>query len=260
LHGTMTLYKAFIHSYNLPFVRLGLDTGGLKTLTDNLHKIHLQKLQRIYPSILLGALPLTPLEVSQLYQVIANSGFFAPLTTIREVMNQQHQLLNRVPLASQSLYDRKTMIQVQRALIGVAEQGTARYLKARFKDKTFAGKTGTTNDLRDSWFSGFSNRYLTVVWLGDDGNKSIHLTGSSGALRVWADIMAQLNADSLKLGIDPMLEWKSINIDDGGLSPSSCENTALLPFIKGTAPTRHSVCGATNALEKGINWLQKLLQ
>ena len=260
LHGEMTLYKAFIHSYNLPFVRLGLDSGGLKTLTENLQKIHLQKLQRIYPSILLGALPLTPLEVSQLFQVIANSGYFAPLTTIREVMNQRHQLLNRVPLQSQALFDRKSMIQVQRALIGVAEQGTARYLKSRFKHKTFAGKTGTTNDLRDSWFSGFSNRYLTVVWLGDDNNKSIHLTGSSGALRVWADIMAQLSAESLKLGIDPMLEWKTINIDDGGLSSPECENTALLPFVKGTAPARHSACATDNALEKGINWLQKLLQ
>ena len=260
LHGKMTLYKAFIKSYNLPFVRLGLKSGGLKTLVENLSTIHLQKLQHIYPSILLGALPMTPLEVTQLYQVIANSGYFAPLTTIREVMNGQHQLLNRVPLQSQALFDRVSMIQVQRALIGVTEAGTARYLKSRFKDKTFAGKTGTTNDLRDSWFAGFSNRYLGVVWLGDDANKSINLTGSSGALRVWADIMAQLDASSLKLSADPKLEWKTIDIESGGLTSPSCENSALLPFVKGAAPDFRSACRTTNALEKGINWLQKLLQ
>lgn len=260
LHGKMTLYQAFIKSYNLPFVNLGLASGGLKDLVQNLEKIHLQKLQRIYPSILLGALPMTPLEVSQFYQVIANAGYFAPLTTIRAVMNPQHQLLNRVPLESEALFDRKTMIQVQRALIGVTENGTARYLQTRFKDKTLAGKTGTTNDLRDSWFSGFSNRYLTVVWLGDDANNSIDLTGASGALRVWADIMTQLDVDALKLSADPDLEWKMVNVLDGGLTGKACEDSALLPFVKGTAPDYRSTCQADTSLEKGLNWLQKLLQ
>ncbi len=259
LHGKMTLYNAFIKSYNLPFVRLGLQDGGLKTLVENLQRIHLQKLKRIYPSILLGAMPMTPLEVTQLYQVIANSGYFSPLTTIREVLDADHKLLNRVPLQSQALFDRSTMIQVQRALIGVTEQGTARYLRTRFKDKTFAGKTGTTNDLRDSWFSGFTNRYLTVVWLGDDDNNSINLTGSSGALRVWADIMAQMNAQSLKLTADPQLEWKTIDILQGGLTSPSCETSALLPFVSGRAPDFTSDCRG-NTKEKGQSWLQRLLQ
>jgi penicillin-binding protein 1B len=257
LHGSSTLYNAFIKSYNLPFVHLGLEGEVLKSLTTNLYKMNLLKQQVIYPSILLGATLMTPLEVSQMYQVIANSGYFAPLTTIRSVMDGNHQLLTRIPVHSEELFNRQSMIQVQRALIGVAEEGTAKYLNQRYTQKTFAGKTGTTDDSRDSWFAGFSNRYLTVVWLGDDENQSINLTGSSGALRVWADIMGQFDADSLKLSADPELEWVYVNRMDGGVSGKSCKDSVLMPFMKGAKPNFNSNCNK-NYLEKGINWLQKL--
>ncbi len=257
LHGETTLYNAFIKSYNLPFVHLGLEQDVLQKVTADLNKINLVKQEVIYPSLLLGATLMTPFEISQMYQVIANSGYFAPLTTIRQVMDENHKVLTRIPVQSTELFNRQTMIQVQRAMIGVAEEGTARYLKTRFPDKTFAGKTGTTNDSRDSWFAGFSNRYLTVVWLGDDENKSINLTGSSGALRVWADIMSKLDADSLKLTADPQLEWNYIDRLNGGLSEKSCKDSVLMPFIKGTKPDFNSSCNK-NYLEKGIKWLQDL--
>ena len=257
LHGEMTLFDAFVHSYNLPFVQLGLENKSLEILTENLQKIHLLKQSRIYPSILLGATLMTPFEVAQMYQVIANSGYFSPLTTIRQVMDKDQNILTRVPLDSEAVFQRAQMIQVQRALIGVAEQGTARYLATRFPDKTVAGKTGTTNDLRDSWFAGFSNRYLTVVWLGDDDNKTINLTGSSGALRVWADVMNELSFDALKLGIEPSLEWSYINAQTGGKTKKNCTNSVLLPFVKGTQPDFSSHC-EKNYLENGIQWLQDL--
>lgn len=257
LHGKTTLYNAFIKSYNLPFVHLGLKQNTLQRVTQDLNKIKLVKQQVIYPSLLLGATLMTPLEISQMFQVIANSGYFAPLTTIRQVMDENHQVLTRIPLQSTELYNRQSMIQVQRAMIGVAESGTAKYLHSRFPDKTFAGKTGTTNDLRDSWFAGFSNRYLTVVWLGNDNNKSINLTGSSGALRVWADIMNKLDVNSLKLSADPELEWVYINRLNGGISGKACKDSVLIPFVKGTKPDFDSRC-AKNYLEKGINWLQDL--
>jgi len=255
----MTIYEAFVNSYNLPFVHLGLEEGGLKLLTDNLDKIKLVRQQVIYPSILLGTSLMTPFEVAQMYQVIANSGYFTPLTTIRQVMDNQNQVLTRIPLYSAKLFDRQAMVQVQRALIGVTEEGTARYLKNRFSEKTFAGKTGTTNDLRDSWFAGFSDRYITVVWLGDDENQPIDLTGSSGALRVWADIMHKMDDQSIKLGADPDLEWQYINRFTGGKSGKHCDDSILLPFTKGSQPDFSSNCDA-NYLEKGINWLQHQFQ
>jgi penicillin-binding protein 1B len=255
LHGKMTLYNAFIHSYNLPFVNLGVESGALQTLTEDLDKIHLQKQRVIYPSMLLGALQLTPYEVAQMYQVMANSGYFSPLTTIREVTDDHFQLLTRIPLSSQEVFDRRAMIQLQRAMIGVTEEGTARYLKSRFEEKTFAGKTGTTNDLRDSWFAGFSNRYLTVVWLGNDENHPTGLTGSSGALRVWADIMNRVDDSSLKLSPDPELEWIYVDKIKGGKTQKGCESSALLPFEKGKQPDFSSEC-KQDFIDRGIRWLQ----
>lgn len=258
LHGKMTLYEAFVNSYNLPFVHLGVEVNALQTLTHNLQKINLLRQSVVYPSILLGAALMTPFEVAQMYQVIANSGYFTPLTTIRQVMDGDNKVLTRIPLYSEEIYDRQTMIQVQRALIGVAEEGTARYLKTRYPQKTFAGKTGTTNDLRDSWFSGFSDRYLTVVWLGNDDNQPINLTGSSGALRVWADIMQNMDDLSVKLGVEPDLVWEYIDRKKGGITRSNCAGSVQLPFKKGTLPDFKSSC-SSNFLENGLNWLQEHL-
>ena len=257
LHGEMTLYQAFIKSYNLPFVRLGVKQGGLEALAENLQKLGLLKQSVVYPSMLLGATPMTPFEVAQLYQTIANSGYFAPLSTLRGVVDKQGQRLTRVPLSSRSLYDRSDMIQVQRAMIGVTEEGTARYLAQRFPGQTLAGKTGTTDDARDSWFAGFTDRLLTVVWLGSDGNQPIGLTGSSGALRVWADVMDEVGITPLRLEEDPQLEWHYVDRYSGALSSRGCKNSVLLPFRKGRAPDFRSACIETNLIQRAIQWLQE---
>jgi penicillin-binding protein 1B len=177
-----------------------------------------------------------------MFQVIANDGYFAPLTTIRSVTDQANRTLTRIPLESLKLFDRARMIQVQRAMIGVSEQGTASYLAERFGERTLAGKTGTTNDLRDSWFAGFSDRLLTVVWLGRDDNTPIHLTGSSGALRVWADIMELQGFDAFKLNSDDSLAWHYIDALDGGISQQGCTNSVLLPLPRDRIPQRRSPC------------------
>ena len=139
LHGQMSLYQAFIQSYNLPFVRLGVGER-LEALASNLARINLLKHDVVYPSMLLGTTSMSAYEVAQLYQVIANNGYFTPLTTIRSVADQDNHTLARVPLESYKLFDQASMIQVQRAMIGVTENGTARYLAERFKGRALAGK------------------------------------------------------------------------------------------------------------------------
>jgi len=242
LHGQTTLYDAFIHSYNLPFIWLGVNSGGIEELTQNLDKIRLLKHHVVYPSILLGTTAMSAFEVAQMFQVIANDGYFAPLTTIRSVTDQANRTLTRIPLESLKLFDRARMIQVQRAMVGVSEQGTARYLAERFGERTLAGKTGTTDDARDSWFAGFSDRLLGVVWLGRDDNAPIRLTGSSGALRVWADIMELQGFKAFKLNSDASLAWHYIDAMDGGISQQGCANSVLLPLPKDRIPQRRSPC------------------
>jgi penicillin-binding protein 1B len=77
---------------------------------------------------------------------------------------------------------------------GVFERGTAKTAAPKLaRNMPLAGKTGTTNDLRDSWFAGFGDDLVGVVWLGYDDNRESRLTGATGALRVWTDIMARLD-------------------------------------------------------------------
>ncbi len=241
LHGSMTLYQAFIRSYNLPFVGLGVD-GGLERLADDLVKIRLLKHDIVYPSMLLGTSAMSAFEVAQMYQVIANNGYFAPLTTLRGVSDRRQRPLERVAIESYKLFDQARLIQVQRAMVGVTENGTADYLGERFPALTLAGKTGTTNEARDSWFVGFSSRLLGVVWLGRDDNRPIGLSGSSGALRVWADVMARQGIESFRLSRDDSLAWRRIDPVDGGWVKQSCANGVLLPFPSGREPKRRSSC------------------
>ena len=241
LHGQMSLYQAFIQSYNLPFVRLGIGER-LEALANNLARIQLLKHDVVYPSMLLGTTSMSAYEVAQLYQVIANNGYFTPLTTIRSVADQDNHTLARVPLESYKLFDQASMIQVQRAMIGVSENGTARYLAERFPGLALAGKTGTTNDLRDSWFAGFSQRLLSVVWLGRDDNGPVSLTGSSGALRVWSDIMALQKFEPFKVSRDDSLSWRYINPIEAGITQQSCTNSVLLPFPENRIPVARSRC------------------
>jgi len=241
LHGAMSLYQAFVKSYNLPFVHLGIN-GGLEVLVKNLARINLLKHDVIYPSLLLGTTSMSAFEVAQMFQVIANNGYFTPLTAIRRVSDQRNKTLNRIPLASYKLFDQARIIQVQRALIGVSEEGTAKYLKSRFGDYTLAGKTGTTDDMRDSWFSGFSQQLLTVVWLGNDDNTPINLSGSSGALRVWAEIMQRIKIGPFKITRDDRLEWHPVNRFDGGITQQNCASSVLLPFIASRVPGKRSQC------------------
>ena len=241
LHGRMTLFRAFANSYNLPFVHLGVN-GGLELLADNLARMRMLKHDIVYPSILLGTTAMSAFEAAQMFQVIANNGYFAPLTSIRRVNDSNHRVLERRPLDSYALFDQPTMIQVQRAMIGVSESGTARYLSSRFGGRTIAGKTGTTNAARDSWFAGFTRRQLAVVWLGRDDNLPINLTGSSGALRVWADVMEAHGFESFRLTPDDSLEWRTIDAVDGGIAQQSCADGVLLPFPNDRVPRRRSAC------------------
>ena len=240
-HGKMTLYQAFVKSYNLPFIHLGVD-GGLEALVANLERIGLLKHDIVYLAILLGTSAMSAFEVAQMFQVIANNGYFTPLTTIRQVRDKTNRVLERIPLGSHKMFDQAQMIQVQRAMIGVAEEGTASYLSQRFKGQTLAGKTGTTNGARDSWFAGFSERLLGVVWLGRDDNAPINLTGASGALRVWADIWAQQTFKPFRISRDASLEWRYINRINGRLTRQHCDNSVLLPFLKPEIPAEYSAC------------------
>ena len=135
---------------------------------------------------------MSPFEVAAIYQTFAANGFSSPLNSVISVQDNQGVLLRRYPLEVEQVAEVKSVSLVNYALKQVTKQGTAKRLNKLLTVET-AGKTGTSDDLKDSWFAGFSRDHLAVVWLGNDNNTPTGLTGASGALKIWADIIKPLS-------------------------------------------------------------------
>jgi len=255
-HGTVPLYSALVHSYNQATVRLGMDLG-FERIANTLQRLGAEREIPAYPSMLLGAVGFTPYEVTGLYQTLASGGFHTPLRVIREVMTVDGEHLRRFPLEVEQTVDPTHVAVLVSALHEVTKTGTARSLQKRLPaGLTVAGKTGTTNDLRDSWFAGFSGEHLAVVWLGRDDNEPTGLTGSSGALTVWADIMNNIPTRPLAAPVTDKVAYYWIDQSSGLLSEANCEGAINLAFIEGTAPQEHTACRQTQTDSGG--WFKNL--
>jgi penicillin-binding protein 1B len=195
-HGLVPLVRALAESFNMATVRLGLDVG-LAPIAATLQRLGLEQQPTLYPSMLLGSLALTPIEVAQVYNTLANGGFRVPLRAVRSVVAEDGKLLQRYEIEIVQAADPASVYALNQALIQVMERGTGRIVRRDLPDDlVVAGKTGTSDDLRDSWFAGFTNDHLVVAWLGADDNRPIGLTGATGAARIWARVLTAVEASS----------------------------------------------------------------
>jgi len=246
-HGRVPLYQALAKSYNLATVNLGLELG-LDRVTATLSTLGVRRPVDPVPALLLGSVSLTPLEVSQLYQTLAAGGFHTPLRAIREVLDAAGQPLSRYPLAIEPVADAAAVYLTTWAMRQVVRQGTARALKKRLpQGLTVAGKTGTTNGQRDSWFAGFSGDKVLVVWVGRDDNGPTKLTGASGALRIWGDIMASIENRPLPEFRPEGVTEVRIDLLTGLLADTRCRRGVSVPFAVRGVPTANSTCDVVSA-------------
>lgn len=252
--GDISLFEALKDSRNVPTVRLGLDVG-LSDISDSLHNLGVTRNIPAYPSMTLGAFNLSPLDVANMYQTFSADGYHIPLRVIREVLDKENKPLKRYPISFSKSLDDKSVYLVNYALHQVTQTGTAKKLSSTLPIKV-AGKTGTTDDTRDSWFAGFSGEHLAVVWIGRDDNKSTGLTGASGALELWSDIMQNINTENISLDVPTGISEHWIDLKSGGLSDKNCQGAVKLPFITGTAPKEKATCttgGLINQLKRLFN-------
>lgn len=237
-HGKVSLLEALKNSYNLASVRLGNELG-LPAVIGTLHKLGIQGDITPYPSLLLGSLELSPIEVSQMFQTLANGGFRVPINTIREVLDKSDHPLQRYGLEVQQTLDPAPVFLVNFILTRVTRSGTAKSLRRTMPGTILAGKTGTTNDLRDSWFAGFGNDLLGVVWLGYDNNRPTKFTGATGALRIWTGMMKSMNIQSLQLVPPEKINWYRLRI---GFWRRSCPDLDTVPYIGNREPDALETC------------------
>jgi penicillin-binding protein 1B len=235
-HGDVTVQTALAQSYNLATVALGMQVG-LRKVVRTLGHLGLERDVPAYPSVLLGALDMAPIEVAQMYQTLAALGFRVPLRAIREVTGPDRKPLRRYGLSVTQAFDPAPVFVLDHMLVSVLREGTGQRPYRRLPGApALAGKTGTTDEQRDSWFAGFGGDRLAVVWVGRDDNGPTGLSGSTGALEAWVDLMLAIEPSPWAPPAPEGVDWRWVDAGRDRAVDGECSGAARVPFVAGTAP------------------------
>ena len=240
-HDPLTMVDALAHSWNLATIHLGLSVG-LPRIQAFLQSFGLTDVNPS-PSLLIGAIDLAPLQVAHLYQYLAADGHAMPLLAVSGVLDGNGRTIKRYQVQSGKGEYQEAVRLTTWAMQQVAEYGTASAIgNSGLAWLHAAGKTGTSNDMRDSWFSGFTGDHLAVFWMGRDDNKPTTLFGASGGLRAWRELFAKLPTRPLSAAPGAGLEMAWINPADNKRTESQCEGAQQVPIVAGSLSGDTETC------------------
>jgi penicillin-binding protein 1B len=239
--GQVPLLTALVQSLNVPTVALGMKLG-LGSIKDTIWQLGVEEDIELYPALTLGAVNFSPVQVNQMFQTIANHGRNIPLHSITNIMSPDNTLLWHFEQTPQQRVDEQSTYLLNYALHKVTLEGTAKQIHSQFPDINMAGKTGTTDDYRDSWFCGYDNNNLITSWIGKDNNQPVNLSGSSGAMQIFIDYQKRQAPKSLVRRFPDGLSIAHFDIATGNVSKAGCKNTISLPAITSALDTTPSQC------------------
>ena len=251
------LVDALALSLNVPTVNLGMALG-LEATKNTLQALGVPE-DRIpnLPSRLLGALELTPLETAQMFQTISNNGQRAPLTILRYVLTDKGELVyQNYPQQIQAVSQQAAYLTTY-AMQQVVESGTSRSLKAKYGSFNLAAKTGTSNDSRDSWFTGIDGKNVAVIWIGLDDHSPMKLTGATGALKIYSEYLQNNPPKRLQLPIPQNIYMLPINSEGQWQCNGGGERT-----LPAWTSNPQSLCAASPQVEpdqQAPSWLTDML-
>jgi penicillin-binding protein 1B len=249
--GQVPLLTAIKDSMNVPTVNVGLAVG-VDNVVSTLQKSGWEESVSPYPSVLLGAVNGSPLMVAQVYQTLADEGRYRKLTSITAVLDSNNQALDVSRAPSSQAIAPATDYLVQYAMNHVVRSGTAKRLGAAFPGVRLAGKTGTSNDSRDSWFAGFDERNVAAIWVGQDDNSKTGLYGSSGAMAVYQAFLQQRPPLSLRMiPVNGVINGY-FDRTTGMAKQGNCDNIIGLPALEASYRPAEN-CG------EPLSWWQKLV-
>ena len=235
------LIQGLVESLNIPTVNLGMQVG-LDNIVDTIGRLGVMSDIDLVPSLTLGAFELTPFETNQMYQTLSNNGRYIPLHTVNAVVTAQNALLwKKAEFYAQRTDEAATYI-LNYALHKVTTEGTAKRISANFGNINMAGKTGTTDDYRDSWFSGFDRNHVVTVWVGNDDNHPINLTGAGGALPVFINYMKSQSPKSLSRRFPDGLGIAHFDSKTGEVVVAGCPASMSVPAILDVLPPAQQDC------------------
>jgi membrane carboxypeptidase/penicillin-binding protein len=204
------------------------------------HKLGIGAPIKPYPAIALGSFEATPLELATAYNVLANAGLkIEPMTVIRVNDDKDRTLEQHSTAPPERVVHEEAAFLVTNMLRSVLNEGTGAASRALGFTADAAGKTGTTNDLRDAWFAGYTPELLCVVWVGFDDNTPIGLSGARAALPIWVEFMKAALAGRKSSPFPVPAEnvvFIDIDKDTGLLAGPGCGKTISEAFVAGTEP------------------------
>jgi penicillin-binding protein 1B len=235
--GHITLRRALALSRNVATIKVAEQTGFDKVAALwRRTKLGSQELKG-YPSISLGVFELTPLEVATAYTLFPNAGVTAPLRAISRVVSGEQA--SSPPVEQGHAVARPTTsFLVTNMMRSVISEGTGAGARAAGFALDAAGKSGTTNDLRDAWFVGFTPELLAVVWVGFDDNQPLGLSGTQAAVPIWAAFMLKALAGHPNVPFEAPegVSFIEIDRDTGKLATPTCPRVMSEAFLAGTEP------------------------
>ena len=246
--GQVLLVDALTRSMNVPTVNLGMALG-LPAVTDTWLKLGAPKDQlHPVPSMLLGALNLTPVEVAQAFQTIASGGNRATLSALRSVIAEDGTVLYQSFPQAERAVPAQAAYMTLWTMQQVIQRGTGRQLGAKYPGLHLAGKTGTTNNNVDTWFAGIDGREVTITWVGRDNNQPTKLYGASGAMAIYQRYLA--NQSPFPLELTAPEDIVDMGIDDAGNFMCAGGSSRTIP-VWTTNPD--ALCQQSQALQQSNN-------
>jgi len=239
-HGTVTVREALEESMNSASVRIGL-AAGIPSVIRTAHTLGVKADISDNPAMLLGAIAVPPIEMASAYTTIARQGSRIPLHAIRFVTDDRGRVVSAGSVEPVQVFPARDMYILTDVMKGVVDRGTGAPSRRFGFRLTAAGKTGTTNDKRDAWFIGFTPRTLALTWVGFDDNAPVGLSGSQGAVPIWARFMRSITAGEpdADFAVPAGVTFEDIDETSGGVATEYCPPDVVVKeaFKDGTQPT-----------------------
>jgi penicillin-binding protein 1B len=237
--GQVTVRRALERSLNSATIRMA-EAVGFPVVVQTAHSLGITSPLAPVPALALGAFEVTPIELVQAYAAFVNGGVRprGPATFFAAYEGDGSAVDLDVPDPEPVMTPAEAYL-VTSLLEGVVTSGTGAAARTLGVPGALAGKTGTTNDGRDAWFVGYSPSLLTLVWVGYDANAPHGLSGSDGALPIWADFMKQaldLLPPVASFTVPPGITFANVDVTNGRLATRFCPVVARETFITGTEP------------------------
>jgi penicillin-binding protein 1A len=189
--GQIDLQTALAQSINTVAARLANQVGTVR-VADTAHRLGITSPIQTDPSMALGAVEVSPLEMAQAYDAFANGGQAVQAYGIERIRTADGKVLydhNVGKTAHPQVIQEPALGYMSQMLRQVLVSGTG--TGARVPGYDLAGKTGTTSDFRDAWFVGYTGGFVTAVWTGRDDDTPMHnVTGGTIPAHIWRTFMS----------------------------------------------------------------------